>query len=105
MFAKVDEKIEQYPDLPIDYAAANWRERKTARKLYIVQQHGRCYYCKGPLGMYPAQHVLDKKVDKDLFPVGFFDNPIHLHHNHDSNMTIGVVHAYCNAVLWEYEGE
>jgi hypothetical protein len=30
---------------------------------------------------------------------------IHLQHCHKTNMTEGAVHAYCNAVLWQYEGK
>jgi len=30
---------------------------------------------------------------------------MHLHHNHETDMTEGAVHAYCNAVLWQYEGK
>ena len=32
-------------------------------------------------------------------------HPIHLHHDHDTDLTIGAVHAYCNAILWEYHNE
>jgi hypothetical protein len=31
-------------------------------------------------------------------------SPIHLQHDHDTGLTEGAVHAYCNAVLWQYEG-
>ncbi|AGI61771.1 hypothetical protein VCO139_0016 [Vibrio phage VCO139] len=40
-----------------------------------------------------------------LFPKNMFQYPIHLHHDHNTGMTIGAVHARCNAVLWEYYGE
>ena len=40
-----------------------------------------------------------------LFPESFFKYPVHLHHSHDTGKTIGAVHAYCNAVLWEYYGQ
>lgn len=105
MFATVDKQLEQHAKLPINYEKANWLERKIARKRYVEKQMGRCFYCNTYLHVAPAAGVLKKKVDKSLFPEGFFDNAIHLHHNHDTGMTIGVVHAYCNAVLWEYEGE
>ena len=39
-----------------------------------------------------------------LFPAFFLSHPIHLQHNHETNMTEGAVHARCNAVLWQYEG-
>jgi hypothetical protein len=28
-----------------------------------------------------------------------------LHHCHQTGLTIGAVHAKCNAVLWQYHGE
>jgi len=58
-----------------------------------------------PLDGPPDESVSELPVHRDLFPVGFFKNPHHLHHNHETGMTIGTVHAYCNAVLWEYHGE
>jgi hypothetical protein len=44
-------------------------------------------------------------IDRELFPPGFFNYPVHLHHSHNSGLTIGAVHSYCNAVLWHYHGE
>jgi hypothetical protein len=40
-----------------------------------------------------------------LFPKNFLKWPVHLHHSHDTGMTIGAVHSYCNAVLWQYHNE
>ena len=47
---------------------------------------------------------MEKKINWKLFPPFFLRFPIHLQHNHDTNMTEGAVHAYCNAVMWQYEG-
>ena len=44
-------------------------------------------------------------ITNSLFPPNFFKWPVHLHHSHDTGMTIGAVHARCNAVLWQYHGE
>jgi len=41
-------------------------------------------------------------VHEDRYPSGFFDHPIHLHHDHDTGMTVGAIHAYCNAVSFDY---
>lgn len=43
-------------------------------------------------------------IDERLFPKGFFDHPVHLHHNHDTGLTIGAIHCYCNAISWQYHG-
>jgi hypothetical protein len=88
--------------LPINYEKARWPERKEAREAYVLEQNGLCYFCKKPLANEPNR---DLPVKLQLYPQGFFDNPVHLHHDHITGMTLGAVHCYCNAVLWEYHGE
>lgn len=92
-------------NLPVKYSTLNSKTKRVIREEYKKVQKGLCYYCKKPLKGDPRNDILQKKVTESLYPNGFFDHPEHLHHNHDTDMTIGVVHAYCNAVLWEYEGE
>jgi len=43
-------------------------------------------------------------INLKLFPPGFLKNPVHLQHNHDSDLTEGAVHAKCNGVMWQYHG-
>ncbi len=50
------------------------------------------------------EDITDKKINWKLFPENFLKYPIHLQHNHDTGMTEGAVHNYCNAVMWQYEG-
>ena len=88
--------------LPADYNKLSSSRRKLVREKYIIKQGGLCHYCGKPLTEPP---VKDREINHDMFPKGFFNYPIHLHHNHYTGMTIGAVHAYCNAVLWQYEGE
>lgn len=92
-------------ELPVDYNKLHWTERKEVREEYVRQQDGNCYHCGAPLLLKPASDVRDLKVTPRLYPKGFFNAPIHLHHCHNTGMTIGAVHAHCNAVLWEYHGE
>ena len=92
-------------NLPINYNDANWKKRKQARLQYIQEQEGMCYHCKCNLQKDPPASVTKYKLNLSLFPDGFLDNPIHLHHDHNTGMTIGAVHAYCNGVLWQYHGE
>lgn len=87
---------------PQDYTKLTQEQRRRLRLRYIEAQDGKCAHCEYPLD-YPP--VKDKTINDKLFPVGFFNNPVHLHHNHVTGMTIGAVHAYCNAVLWQYFGE
>ncbi len=77
-------------------------ERRAVRNQYVENQSGDCYHCHTPLKIRPKQ---DKKINWDLFPKNFLKWPVHLHHSHDTGMTLGAVHAYCNAVLWQYHGE
>ena len=91
-------------ELPINYETADWQTRANAREQYIEDQKGQCMFCKTPLGMRPEQ---TKEIDWSLFPggeEGFLRYPVHLQHNHDTGMSEGAVHSYCNAVLWQYHG-
>ena len=86
--------------LPINYKDSHWTIRRQAREQYILEQDGKCCHCKKDIYTEPDE---TKPINKKLFPQGFFDYPIHLHHSHeDDGMTIGAVHAYCNAYLWQY---
>ena len=105
MFATAKLSFQDVTKLPVKYSELSPGERREVRVAYIKQQNDKCYYCKGVLTLPAKNYVTDKKIHKSLFPKGFFDHPIHLHHNHDTDMTIGAVHAWCNAVLWEHEGE
>lgn len=92
-------------ELPVNYNNLHWTERRKVREEYIHRQNGKCYYCGESLKEAPAKKVLDRPVSIKIFPEGFFNWPVHLHHDHDTGITIGAIHAYCNAVLWQYNGE
>lgn len=91
--------------LPIKYSETHWSVRREARNQYIKQQNGRCCHCGELLSLAPAKEVYTKHLNYKLFPANFFKHPIHLHHSHKTDLTIGAVHARCNAVLWQYYGE
>lgn len=91
--------------LPVNYDELEPHERRKVREAYIKKQGGVCHCCKEPLLGPPSESVQDVYINKGLFPNGFFKWPVHLHHSHDTGMTIGAVHARCNAVLWQYYGE
>ena len=92
-------------DLPTAYADIPYTWRHKVRRMYVREQKGMCYYCHHLLSNPAPSFVKNSKVDKSLFPKHFFDSAIHLHHDHDTGMTLGAVHSYCNAVLWQYHGE
>lgn len=92
-------------NLPVNYNDLNSKKKKLVREEYVRVQYGKCCHCGQPLDKNPCSSVRSLKVDKTLFPPGFFRWPIHLHHSHETGLTIGAVHCYCNAVLWQYYGE
>lgn len=88
--------------LPVMYAELTPYQRKLVRLQYIKEQGNLCKHCNGSLDL-PSTVVLP--IAHTLFPLGFFKNPIHLHHCHKTGLTIGAVHAVCNAACWQYLGE
>lgn len=91
-------------NLPIHYSKANPKTRKRCREQYVKEQHNKCMFCNKSLDDKPAEGIQSAKIELTLFPPGFFKYPIHLQHNHDTDLTEGAVHAKCNAYLWQYEG-
>lgn len=91
--------------LPINYADANWQQRKQARLEYIKLQKNICWYCRCTLLENAREDVVKIPINKKLFPATMFQYPVHLHHDHDSGLTIGAVHNICNVVLWQYHGK
>lgn len=91
--------------LPVYYDDLPQGERRLVREQYVALQEGKCYYCGNPLWAKPKNDVAKKHINWKRFPPNFLKWPVHLHHSHDTGLTIGAVHAHCNAVLWQYEGE
>ena len=89
--------------LPVNYEELHWAERRVVREQYIKEQNNLCMYCGTLLTEPPPNHITDKNINWNNFPTGFLDNPIHLQHLHTTGMTEGAVHAYCNAVMWQYD--
>lgn len=92
-------------ELPVNYNNINSRQRKLVREEYVKRQNECCSHCGEKLYKNPPSDIRTMKIDLGLFPPNFLKWPVHLHHNHNTGMTIGAVHAYCNAVLWQYHGE
>lgn len=91
-------------ELPTDYTKLTPTEKRDARGQYIELQKGKCYFCRAELNKEAPKKIMSKKINWDLFPKNFLQYPIHLQHNHDTGMTEGAVHNYCNAVMWQYYG-
>lgn len=88
--------------LPQDYNKLTTTQRRLVREEYVRQQSDLCMFCNSNLYEAPPKHITDNPINWGLFPENFMKYPIHLQHNHDTGMTEGAVHAYCNAVLWQY---
>ena len=92
-------------ELPVNYNETHYTKRRLVREEYIRLQKGLCSHCGEPLDGKPSKEIRAKSVNRELFPKNFFKWPVHLHHSHETGMTIGAVHNKCNAVLWQYHGE
>jgi len=92
-------------ELPKDYRKLTQPQRREVREEYVRRQNGNCPHCGRSLKGDPASHITAKRLDLRRFPPNFLKWPVHLHHNHNTGMTIAAVHAYCNGVLWQYHGE
>jgi len=91
--------------LPINYNTAHWKVRKIAREQYVKEQDFKCCFCDGSLNEEAPEKIRSKYINWSLFPPNFLKHPVHLHHDHATGMTIGAVHNYCNAILWQYHGK
>jgi len=88
--------------LPLKYSKIPITERWKIREEYIKQQKGMCMWCRGCLKQPPPKEITEKKIKWSVFPKDFLKHPIHLQHCHKTGNTEGAVHAYCNAVMWQY---
>ncbi len=90
---------------PAHYSKLSPKGRRAVREAYVQAQKGLCYHCGAKLSGEPDKDIMGYAVDWGLFPTGFLNFPVHLHHDHNTDLTIGAVHARCNAVLWQFFGE
>ena len=88
---------------PVKYSELNTRQKRLIKNQYTIEQNNKCMYCGESLDSDPPQRILEKQIDWSYFPPNFTKYSIHLQHNHETDLTEGVVHAYCNAVMWQYE--
>lgn len=92
-------------ELPVNYDKITKYMRRKARLQYVELQGGKCKHCGNDLEGDPIDKVLNSPINLKLFPPGMLNYPVHLHHDHSTGMTIGAVHARCNAWLWQYRRE
>lgn len=80
------------------------QEKRRLRHRYVDAQKGLCMFCGDPLAEAPPERITRNPIDWGRFPANFLRHAVHLQHDHKSGLTEGAVHAYCNAVLWQYHG-
>lgn len=90
--------------LPTKYDGLTPTQKRKVREQYMEEQNNKCMFCTESLLKPAPKHITDKPINWKLFPPNFLKSPIHIQHDHDTGMTEGVVHNYCNAVMWQYEG-
>lgn len=93
---------EQDSPLPHRYSDLNTSQRRKLREQYVEHFRGRCLYCDEPLNDKPHEYVRAKATSIAWWNLpggkkGFLSNPIHLHHDHDTDLTLAAIHALCNA--------
>ena len=89
---------------PKKYSQISSKQRRQLREAYIEAQDNKCYWCGESLSEKPPERITKLSIKWSLFPTHFLKYPIHLQHCHKTDMTEGAVHAYCNAVMWQYHG-
>lgn len=98
----------QHTTLPAIYDQLNASGRRRVREAYVERQRGKCAHCGERLSDPAPVSVTRAWINWALFPggeEGFLRHPVHLHHDHKTGLTIGAIHAYCNAWLWQYKRE
>jgi hypothetical protein len=88
--------------LPVDYRRLKQHQRRAVREEYVRLQEGKCCFCGESLTSESPYVEDNTPIHLGRFPTGFLDHPVHLHHDHNTGMTIGAIHAYSNAVSFEY---
>jgi len=93
--------------LPVLYQGC--RNKALVREKYRRLQKNLCWFChssldKGTPDSFRKLYPITGQELQDIFPPGFMDYPVHLHHDHSSGWTKGAVHNYCNAIMFVYFG-
>ena len=92
---------------PQRYHDLNTNQRHKLRDEYVEHVRGRCLYCSLKLDGKPSRIVRDSadEIEWDDLPggkEGFLKNPVHLHHDHETGLTLAAIHALCNAHSWHF---
>ena len=88
--------------LPRYYDAMTTDERREAREEYAHRQDGACWFCGHPLAEKSPLELKRVDVNWFRFPSKFLAYQVHLQHDHKTGLTEGAIHAYCNAVSFDY---
>ena len=93
--------------IPQRYRDLNGNQRRKLRDEYVEHFRGRCLYCGRQLDDKPSSVVRQAAdaIEWNNMPggkEGFLSNPIHLHHDQITGLTLAPIDALCNAHSWEF---
>lgn len=101
--------------MPYDELRRNWRKKRFVRDAYRAFQDDACCICGGllaPYGDAPKKTRENLEILEAVIGKGEAINlsklqrwPTHLHHNHETGLTVGAAHGACNIWLWISEGK
>lgn len=84
--------------LPTKYSSLSGQRRAAVKEAYICLQRERCWLCGDSLYALPTFIVDNPNVVQLCYNQLAEQFPLQLHHDHDTDMTLGVTHAECNAI-------
>jgi hypothetical protein len=83
-------------DLPTKYSSLSGERKSAVISAYICLQRERCWLCGDSLYELPTFIVENPKLMALSYNELAEEHPHHLHHDHDTGLTLGVTHAECN---------
>ena len=86
-------------ELPTKYSSLSGERLSAVKEAYICLQRERCWLCGNNLWGLPKYIVENPKLMALCFNKLAEQMPYHLHHDHDTGLTLGVTHAECNIII------
>lgn len=85
-------------ELPTKYSSLSGERLSAVKDAYICLQRERCWLCGDNLYELPKYIVDNPNYMGLCYNQLAEQTPLHLHHNHDTGLTLGVAHAECNII-------
>ena len=86
-------------ELPTKYSSLSGERLSAVKEAYICLQRERCWLCGNNLYEL-SKYLVDNPKLMPLCGNELAERyPLHLHHDHDTGLTLGVTHAECNIII------